>query len=83
MMDLSAIGPSAAVVIVVIAFLKFLTAENVANNKTRKELAEAMTKNAQNTARNTTATTEMHQFLKNLNGSLKKVVDEKQEKARQ
>lgn len=62
-MDLSALGPTAAVVIVVMAFLKFL--------------GEVMNKLQTSIDKNTEVTKENMLFLKNLNGKLVKTVNDK------
>lgn len=67
-MDLSALGPSAAVVVVVITFIKYMSLRDQKQDETNKELAAALKKLSSNTAKNTEATISADTYLKQRNG---------------
>lgn len=82
-MDLTFLGPSAAVVIVVIVFLRFMTAEGVANRKAQEAdtakkqiFYDKLTKASDGT---TQAVRENSRLIRNLNGKLTQAIIDKHE----
>lgn len=70
MPDLSQFGDIGAFVLVTWIFLQFMKVEGEKRDKTSQHLAEAIQKN-------TTSTNQLITFMTKLNGSLRKVVEEK------
>lgn len=88
-MDLSFLGPAGASVIIVWFFLKYMRDEADNRDATYKVLADAINKNSEHIATSSESqrdvvksNQEILTFMKSLNGSLKGVVKEKQEKAK-
>jgi hypothetical protein len=82
-MDLTFLGPSAAVVIVVLAFLKFMQKEGDLNRKAQADdtakkqiFYDKLTKASDGT---TQAVRENSRLIKNLNGKLQKAIIDKHE----
>lgn len=76
-MDITQLGPSAAAVIVVVLFLRYMGEEN----KRRTHELEKRDKQEEHLARAVDelggTVHEMHQFMKNLNGKLETAIKEK------
>lgn len=89
-MDISFLGPAAASVLIVGMFLKYMRDESDRRDKANEQLTVAINKNTEAQKETTKVSKETQKiaketkdFLVNLNGSLKKTVREKQEKAKQ
>lgn len=88
--DAAQFGQLGAFVILVVLFLKHLAAENLRRDESDKQLVEAIKTQTRSIDRNTAATDklvrsseatasaskETLQFMKNLNGSLRKAVED-------
>lgn len=82
-MDLSALGPAGAGAIIVYFFLRYLRDERISREKSqaeeraaRKDMMRSMAKSIDH---NTRVSEQTYDFLKNLNGELKKAAQRKLE----
>ena len=73
-MDISQIGASAAVVLTVLAFLKYMREEATKREETLNKLSTAVDANTKATKELVKTNQEHYSFLKNLNGKLTKAV---------
>lgn len=71
-MDISQIGASAAVVLTVVAFLKFMREESNKRDESIKRLSTAVDKHTIAAETQTKASKEVLAFMQNLNGKLSK-----------
>jgi transcription elongation factor GreA-like protein len=73
-MDISQLGASGAVVIVVAFFLKYMKEEAIKREETINKLGKAVDQNTSATKELVKTNREHYNFLKNLNGKLTKAV---------
>lgn len=76
-MDINSLGPSAAVVIAVLAFLRYMDTQNKRQTKEDERRDKREEKLAQSIEKLGGTASEMYQFMKNLNGKLEKAIKEK------
>lgn len=77
---LTSFGPSGAAVAVVILFLKYLKEEGSRRDKREEKFTKAINTSNKLNRDNSKLISETYQFMKNLNGELKKAAQKKLEK---
>lgn len=75
-MDLSFLGPSAASVIVVIAFLKYMSDDSTRREHQHNETIKALSKNTSVTSEMNRTMKETVTYLKHRNGAFEKLIKE-------
>lgn len=75
-MELSQLGASGAVVVVVIIFLKYMKEEGIKREESINKLGLTVDANTKATKELVKTNQEHYQFLKNLNGKLSKAVND-------
>lgn len=87
-MDISSLGPSAAVVVVVLAFLRFMQSESQKRDEVRQQelikqdeqhrkMVAVLEQSTQTSKKAIQVGEETYRFMKNLNGKLEKALHEK------
>ena len=87
-MDLSALGPSAAVVIVVLAFLRFMQSESqkrdavrqeelIKQDEQHKKMVETLERSIETSEKSIQVGEETYRFMKNLNGKLERALQDR------